>query len=86
MIRLLVRFCIVIVFIYVAYVFGYKGEAASYFHYFLLISTVVLALYFDGKDLDKRLGRKTSFLGMLQFCGHILKSGCLALFQNKRKK
>lgn len=83
MIRLLVRFLLIAVSVYVAYVFGYKGEGASFFDFFLLISTVILVLYLDGKDLDKRLGRKTSFGGMLQFCSQVFKSGLKALFKDR---
>jgi hypothetical protein len=86
MMRFLIRFLLVIVFFYIAYVFAFRGQGATYFDYFLLFATVTLALYFDGKDLDKRLGTKTSFLGAFQFCGQIFKAGFLALFQRIRKK
>ena len=86
MMRLLVRFLLVAAFVYVAYVFAFEGTGVTYFDYSLLFFTVALALYLDGKDLNKRLGRRTSFLGMLQFCGQVFKSGFLALFQKKRKK
>jgi hypothetical protein len=84
--RYLIRLLLVIVFVYIGYVFAFRGQGATSFDYFLLFASVILALYLDGKDLDKRTGSKTSFLGVFRFCGQVFKAGFLALFRKRRKK
>lgn len=60
MMRFLVRFTLVLAFIYISYVFGFRGKEPNPLDYFILVFCVLIALRLDRKDFEKKTGLKTS--------------------------
>ena len=87
MIRIALRVCLFVAFVYLAYVFFYAGKKPSYLDYLLLVSVPLTAMWIDLKAVERKTGQKASLKRNLEFFAAVYKEMFRVLtFQRWRER
>lgn len=73
MIRIFIKAFLLTAFIYVGYVFFYGGKKPSYLDYLIFVLSIVIAICFDWKAIERKTGQSVSLKENLEFFVSIYK-------------